>query len=304
MALMSSKGFSRLASAASDESRILAFTLIVASHLRNHRITELAALHFLCAFHLAGEVVRDGLGIDGAVHALEDEIGGFGPAEVAQHHFAAEDDGAGVDHVFAGVFWRGAMRGFEDGVAGDVIDVAAGGDADATNLRGECVTEVIAVEIERGDDAEVLGPREHLLERDVGNGVLDNQPRAGFALGNLAPRATVDLDRAEEVLRDIITPVAEPALGELHDVALVDNRDALALLLDGVADGGVHQPFRAEITYRLDADADLHAHHTFGRADFLQLLLPALRGFERAKTNLLKILRELFCDEIENLLRF
>ena len=58
------------------------------SHLLNHRIPKLAALHFLGAFHLSGEVLGDVLGVDGAVHALEDAVGGFDPAEVAQHHFA------------------------------------------------------------------------------------------------------------------------------------------------------------------------------------------------------------------------
>ena len=79
---------------------------------------------------------------------------------------------AGVDLVLVGVLGRGAVRGLEDGVAGDVVDVAAGGDADAADLRGQRVAEVIAVQIERGDDVEILGTGEHLLERDVGNGVL------------------------------------------------------------------------------------------------------------------------------------
>src|SRR6266404_2228014 len=60
------------------------------SHLPNHRIAELAAFHFFRAFHLPCEIVGYGLGVDGAVHALEDEVGGFDPAEVTQHHFAAE----------------------------------------------------------------------------------------------------------------------------------------------------------------------------------------------------------------------
>ena len=89
------------------------------------------------------------------------------------------------------------MRGLEDGVAGDVIDVAAGRDADAADLRGERVAEVIAVQVQRGDDVEIRRAGEHLLEGDVGDGVLDDDARAGFAFGNLAPRAAVDFDRAE-----------------------------------------------------------------------------------------------------------
>ena len=40
-------------------------------------------------------------------------------------------------------------------------------------------------------------------------------------------------------LGDLVAPVAKRALGELHDVALVDQGDALALELDGVTDGAV-----------------------------------------------------------------
>jgi hypothetical protein len=90
------------------------------------------------------------------------------------------------------------VGGLEDGVAGDVVDVAAGGDADAADLRRQRVAQVVAVQVERGDDVEIRRARQHLLERDVGDGVLDHDARAGLALGNLAPRAAVDLHRAEE----------------------------------------------------------------------------------------------------------
>ena len=51
----------------------------------------------------------------------------------------------------------------------DVVDVAAGRDADAADLRRERVGEVVAVEVQRRDDVELLRAREHLLERDVGD---------------------------------------------------------------------------------------------------------------------------------------
>jgi len=37
--------------------------------------------------------------------------------------------------------------GFEDGVAAEVVDVSAGGDADAADLGGQSVAEIIAVEV-------------------------------------------------------------------------------------------------------------------------------------------------------------
>ena len=242
-------------------------------HVGDDVVAELRALDFGRAFHLAGEIVGDSLGADGAVEALEDQVGGFGPAHVTEHHFAGENDGAGIYHVLVRIFGRGAVRGLENGVAGDVIDVAAGGDADAADLRREGVAEIIAVEIERGDDVEVRRARQHLLQRDVGDGVLDDDAGAGFAFGNLAPRAAVDLHRAEILLRDLIAPVAEGALGELHDVALVDERDALALVLDGILDRAVDEAHAAGVADGLDADADLHVGREIRRADCLPKLL-------------------------------
>ena len=142
------------------------------------------------------------------------------------------------------------MRRFEDGVAGDVIDVAAGRDADAADLRGERVAEVIAVEIQRGDDIEIRRAREHLLQRDVGDGVLDRRcpaPRLLPFAGFLHHRSAVDfLPRRRYCFADLIAPVAERAFGELHDVALVHERHALALELDRVADRAVDQPHAAD----------------------------------------------------------
>ena len=199
------------------------------------------------------------LGGDRAVHALDDEVGGLVPAQVAQHHLAREDHRARVDLVLVGVLRRGAVRRLEDGVAGDVVDVAARRDADAADLRGQRVGQVVAVQVRRRDDVELVGPRQHLLQRDVGDGVLDHDAGARLAVGNAAPRPAVDLDRAVELLRDLVAPVAEGAFGELHDVALVHQRHALALVLHGVADRAVDQALGAEPADRLEADADLDA---------------------------------------------
>src|SRR5205823_2155239 len=153
------------------------------------------------------------------------------------------DKGAGVDDVLVGVFGGGAVGGFEAGVAGDVVDVSAGGDADAADLGGQRIAEIVAVEVGRGDDVEIFGACEDLLKRDVGNRVLDDQSRARFAFGDLAPRPAVDFGGAEKFLGDFVSPVTEGAFRELHNVPLVHQRDALALVLDRVADGAVDQAF-------------------------------------------------------------
>src|SRR6185503_184518 len=116
----------------------------------------------------------DGLRADGGVQAPDDHVGGFLPAHVLEHHHAAEDDGPGVNHVLVGVLGGGAVGGLEDGVTGDVVDVTAGRDADATDLGRQGVAQVVAVQVEGGDDVELLRAGEDLLERDVGDRVLDD----------------------------------------------------------------------------------------------------------------------------------
>jgi hypothetical protein len=60
---------------------------------------------------------------------------------------------------------------------------------------------------------------------------------------------------AELLLRHFVAPVAEGALGELLDVALVHDGHRLAVVVDGVLDGGAHQARGALARHRLDADA-------------------------------------------------
>jgi hypothetical protein len=86
------------------------------------------------------------------------------------------------------------VGGLEDGVAGDVVDVAARGDADAADLRRERVGEVVAVEVQRGDHVELLRAGEHLLERDVGDGVLDQELLLPLALAVGLPQLQRGLD--------------------------------------------------------------------------------------------------------------
>ena len=138
-----------------------------------------------------------------------------------------------------------------------------------------------------------------MLKRDVGNGILDHNSSARFAHGNPAPRAAIELFRAEIFFRDFKTPIAECALGEFHDVALVHQRHALALVLDRIRNRAVNQTHTAGVTDRFDSDshADLVA---FRRADHL----PKSRSFLLcAETDLVELLWKFFLQKIENLLR-
>src|SRR5439155_11808399 len=171
-----------------------------------------------------------------------------------------QDDGTGIDLVLVGVLRRRAVRCLEHGVARHIINVAAGRNADPADLRGQRVGQVISIQIRRRDDVEFVRPGEHLLQRDIRNRILYYEAGAGPPIRDAAPRPAVHFHRAVEVLRNLITPVAEGALGELHDVALVHQRDAPSLVLDGVADGAVDQALGPEAADWFQPDADLDAH--------------------------------------------
>ena len=79
----------------------------------------------------------------------------------------------GVDLVLAGVFGRGAVGGLKDGVARGVVDVAARRDANAADASGQRVADVIAVEVHGGDDRVLGRAREDLLQKGIGDRVLD-----------------------------------------------------------------------------------------------------------------------------------
>lgn len=234
------------------------------AHVADDVVAELRALAEGRTLHQSLEVVCYRFCTDCAVHALDDEVCGFGPAHEAEHHFAGEDDGAGVDFVLVGVFGGGAVGCFEDGVSGVVVDVGSGCDADAADACGECVGDVVAVEVHGGDDVVFGGACEELLEEGVGDDVLDGDGLAGVGVGHGAPGAAVEELCAEVLACDLVAPFHEGTLGELHDVALVDEGDGVAVVVDGVLDCGLDESFGALLGDGLDAEAG-----GFGEADLL-----------------------------------
>src|SRR5881409_182318 len=79
------------------------------------------------------------------------------------------------------------MSRFEDGVTRDVIDISSRRYPDSAHLRGQCIAQVIAVQIERRNHIEIFRTRQYLLKSDIGNRVFDYDARARFAHGNFAP---------------------------------------------------------------------------------------------------------------------
>jgi hypothetical protein len=121
------------------------------------------------------------------------------------------------------------------------------------DLGGQRVRQVVPVEVGGGDHIEVLGPGEDLLEGDVGDGVLHEHLVAGLAVTVVPAHRHV----GEFLAHEVVAPVAEGALGELLDVALVHQRDALAVVAQGVFDGGAHEALGPELGDGLDPDARL-----------------------------------------------
>ena len=91
---------------------------------------------------------------------------------MAQHHLGGQDQRARVDTVLAGEAGRRAVGRLENGDR--IGDVGAGGDPDAADLGGQRVGDVVAVEVQRGDDVVILGTQQDLLQEVVGNDVLDD----------------------------------------------------------------------------------------------------------------------------------
>ncbi len=101
-----------------------------------------------------------------------------------------------------------------------------------------------------------VGRVRDLLQRDVRDGVLDDDASAGLAFGNFAPRTAINFHRAEFALREFITPIAKSAFGKFHDVALVDNRHRFFLFGNRVKHRRAEQALRAGLGNRFDANAN------------------------------------------------
>src|SRR5260370_5554146 len=216
-----------------------------------------------------------------------------------EHHFARENHRAGIDFILIRILRRGAVGRFENGVTSDVVYVSTGRDADPAHLRRKRVAQIITVQIQRRDDVEIFRSREDLLQGDVRNCVFDDNAGARLLHRDFAPGSAIDFFGAEILLRDFITPITERAFGELHDVALVDQRYAFALVHNRVRDRTIDEAHTARATHRFDADpyANIVA---FRCADFF----PEIRRFLlRAETNFVELLWKFLLKEIENLLR-
>mmetsp|Transcript_81655 Transcript_81655/g.144015 ORF Transcript_81655/g.144015 Transcript_81655/m.144015 type:complete len:477 (+) Transcript_81655:583-2013(+) len=147
----------------------------VQGHVLHDQLGKLRALHLGGARQHAVEVVGDGAVGDGGVHPLDDQVGGGLPPHMPQHHLPGQDDRSRIDHVHVGILGGSSVGGFEDGVAGLVVDVAPRGDADPPDLSGEGIAEIVPIQVHGRHDVKLSGPGQDLLEGDVGDGVADEE---------------------------------------------------------------------------------------------------------------------------------
>src|SRR5437899_8906925 len=132
------------------------------------------------------------------------------------------------------------MRRLKNGVAGNVIDIAARGDADAADLSGEGVAKVITIEVRRGDYVKIVRASKNLLQGNIGDCVFHQD-----ALRGLAPWPAIQFSRAEFPFGNFISPISERAFGVLHDIAFVDEGDALPLIAHRIIKSCARQPLRS-----------------------------------------------------------
>jgi len=200
---------------------------------------------------------------------VDDPVGRLGPAQVAEHHFARQNERSRIDLVEVGVLGRGAVGGLEDRAAGVVVDVGPRGDADPADACRQGIGHVVAVEVQGSNHVVFRRAGQDLLEERIGDHILHDELPARRRIGDFVPRTAIQRRGAELVARRGVAPIAEGAFGEFHDVALVDQGDALAAVGERIADGRPHEAPGALFGNRLDADAGAVRKADFPHAHFL-----------------------------------
>ncbi len=105
---------------------------------------------------------------EGGLDGFEDGGGGFGFAEMIEHHGRRPDLANGVGDAFAGDVGGGAMDRLEEGgEAAFGVDVAGGSDADGAGAGGAEVGEDVAEEVGGYDDVEAVGVEDEVRGEDV-----------------------------------------------------------------------------------------------------------------------------------------
>ena len=127
-----------------------------------------------------------------------------------------------------------------------IADVGARCNSEPTDLGRAGVGEIVAVQVRRRENVVFIRAQEQLLEHRVRNPVLDQDLADREFPFKIVPEFALRDDLLAKLpLRQRIAPIAEGPLGELHDIALVDQRDALPTVIERVLDRPANQAFGA-----------------------------------------------------------
>ena len=159
------------------------------------------------------------------------------------------------------------MRCFKDGCTVDIIDIGSRSDTDTTDHCCERIRDIVAVEVEGSDDIIFCRAKEDLLEESICDDILDEQCSTieccflGGISGFLALCGDnpVILSPGKYLVAifpfcEGISPFFKLTLCILHDIALVDDRHALAAFTEGMLEGSPDQALGTFYRYRLDPE--------------------------------------------------
>ena len=161
-------------------------------------------------------------------------------AEVAEHQRARQDHRGRVRLVQPGVLRGRAVDRLEDCRLG--ADVGARRDAEAADQPGAQVADDVAVQVRQHEHVVQVGLLDELHAHVVDDAVLELDP--ALVVGGDGPAA-----------------LEEQPVRQLHDVRLVDRRDLVPAIRDGVLEGVAGDPFGCGPSDDLDALGGVRPDH-------------------------------------------
>ena len=159
---------------------------------------------------------------------------------MAQHHLGREDQRARIDLIQTCILGSSAVRCLKNGHF--ATDVSTGRNTNTADFCSQCIRNIVAIEIERGDNRVFIRTHQDLLQKGICNHILDNDLPPGSWVGQSMPRATSQRFGTKTLHCQFITPVFKGALGIFHNITLVHQSDRWQVIIDGVLNRFAHQP--------------------------------------------------------------
>ena len=117
------------------------------------------------------------------------------------------------------------MGRLEDRMSALIVDVRPGSYSDSSHLGGKRIGDVIAVEIQRRHHIVRFSFGEDVLQKRIGDAIVDDEIRFPFPSDMMPFRSLIALNSRTASSY----PTFEIPFGELHDVAFVDQGNASSL---------------------------------------------------------------------------